>query len=264
MIIHDQHVHSKYSPDSHQSLEGYLDLARERGVSYFITTEHVDLDYLVDGNDWNFDIGIRRAELNELQNKYPEIKMLEGIEIGYRSETQNRTMEILKNNHFDLVNLSIHESNRRDLYHPHAFKMYGAEKVLNDYFSTMLKAVEAYPDFDVLSHLDYGFKTAYCLDNTMRLSQFEETITKVLETLIARNKTLEINTKVEEFLPEEHTRYLLRLYKKLGGKHLTLSSDAHAADRFCSSFDKYIKIIKDEGFDHLCYFINRERKELAI
>ena len=82
--------------------------------------------------------------------------------------------------------------------------------------------------------------------------------------IIEKDKCLEINTKVQNAINDEHTLYILSLYKKLGGKHLTLSSDAHAADRYCSSFDKYIKIIKEEGFDHLCYFVNRERKELAI
>lgn len=264
MKLHDQHVHSYYSVDSEQKLEGYLDLARKFGLSYFVTTEHLDLDYQKDGSDWTFDINKRKEELKNLQSKYPEIKMLEGIEIGYKNTTKDKSFEVLKNNKFDVVNLSVHEVDRLDLYHKEAFKKYGIEKILGIYYDSMLEAVEVYPDYDVLCHIDYGFKTAYILDSNQRLEMYEEKIAKILKVLIEKDKALEVNTKVQTFLPNEHTRYLLRLYKKLGGKNLTLSSDAHEAERYCDHFEEYMKIIKEEGFDHLCYFVGRQRFEFKL
>ena len=70
---------------------------------------------------------------------------------------------------------------------------------------------------------------------------------------------LEINTKVQESInDDEHLKYILRLYKSLGGNYLTLSSDAHKKERYLSGYDKYSKIIKNSGFDRLCYFVKRE------
>ena len=146
----------------------------------------------------------------------------------------------------------------------HAYKKYGIENVLNTYFDNILEALESGIDFDVLSHVDFGFKSAYLIDNSIKISLYEDKLINIFKRLIELDKTLEINIKVQSFINDEHTKYILRLYKKVGGKNLTLSSDAHSIERFYKNFEHYIGIIKDEGFDHLNYFINRTRFDLRI
>ena len=51
---------------------------------------------------------------------------------------------------------------------------------------------------------------------------------------------------------------MLRLYKSLGGEKLTLSSDAHEVKVYRSNFPLYMKIIKENGFDKLSYYIKRK------
>ena len=100
---------------------------------------------------------------------------------------------------------------------------------------------------------------------TMRLFSFAAVILALTlcscskKSKTADEKALEINLKVQEVLLTKHTKYILNLYKSLGGKYLTLSSDAHELDKFRLHFDKYIKIIKDSGFDNLVYFVNRNK-----
>ena len=65
--------------------------------------------------------------------------------------------------------------------------------------------------------------------------------------------------KVQEVLPIEHTQYILKLYKKLGGKYLTLSTDAHDVTKFYEGYDRYLKIIRGIGFGYLTYFIDRQK-----
>ena len=49
--------------------------------------------------------------------------------------------------------------------------------------------------------------------------------------LIKHHKALEINTKVQEAIHDmNHTKYLLSLYRQMGGEKLTLSSDAHSKE----------------------------------
>ena len=43
---------------------------------------------------------------------------------------------------------------------------------------------------------------------------------KIMKVLIDKDKCLEINTKVQEFINDQHTLYILNLYKELGGKNL--------------------------------------------
>ena len=264
MIIHDQHVHSYYSFDSNQRIKEYLDKAILLGLDYFVLTDHCDFNFVDKHKDLFFDIKKQHEELKELQSKYPNIKILHGIEIGYKPSEINRIEDVIKNNHFDLINLSLHESDGIDYYLLEEFKKLGVNKTLEIYFSRELETVKEFDDFDVLSHLDYGFKTAYLGDNTLSIKKYESYIKDIMKELIQKHKALEINIKVQSVLPIEHTDYLLGLYKKLGGRYLTLSSDAHDINMYRHNFDKYINIIKNAGFTQLAYFINRERHLLNI
>lgn len=264
MIIHDQHVHSYYSFDSKQSIKEYLDKASKLGLDYFVLTDHCDLNYLDKNRDIFFSIEKEQHELKELQALYPNIKILNGIEIGYKPSELGRINEIISNNHFDLINLSLHESDGIDYYYFKEFQKLGVDTTLKLYFSRQLEMVKHFDNYDVLSHLDYGFKSAYLGDKSLSVDKYEEIIIQIMKEIIAKNKAFEINIKVEEVLPVEHTKYVLELYKKLGGKYLTLSSDAHKVENFREGFEKYINLIKSVGFDHLTYFVNREKHLLSI
>ena len=264
MKIHDQHVHSYYSFDSKQRIEEYLDKATSIGLDYFVLTDHCDLNYLNRGKDIFFDVQKQQKELEELQKKYPNIKILFGIEIGYKPNALNRIESIIKNNHFDLINLSLHESDEIDYCYYEEFKKRDINKTLRLYFSRQLEMVKAYDNFDVLCHIDYGFKSAYLGDKCLDVSNYEDIISKILKELIRKQKALEINIKVQEVLPTRHTLYLLNLYKQLGGTYLTISSDSHRCEKYYENFDKYISLIKEAGFKKLTYFVNRQKYLLDI
>lgn len=264
MKLYDQHVHSYYSFDSDQPIKEYLDKAQELGLEYFILTEHLDVNYLDKGEPIVFDIDKEEEELSMLQKEYPNIRILRGIEIGYKPNNIKDIKNFIKGHRFDVINFSMHESDGLDYYFKEGFIERGIKKTLNLYFQRQLEMARNYDDYDVFCHLDFGFKTAFLLDNSFKINDYEETLSLIMKEIIKRDKALEINTKVQQFLPLEHTKYILYLYKKLGGKNLTLSSDAHKIDRFCIHFDKYISLIKECGFDHLNYFIDRKRYDIDI
>ena len=259
MKIHDQHVHSYYSFDCKQPIEDYLFAVEKLGLDYFVLTDHLDLNFLDENKDIDFDIVEQDKELKELQKKHPTLNILRGIEIGYKPTEIDRINKIINERHFDLINFSLHESDKIDYFVAESFIEKGIDNVLNIYFSRILEMVNNFDDYDVLCHIDYGFKTAYLIDNSISIKKYEDVITQIMKVVIDKNKTFELNTKVQEVLPVEHTKYILDLYKKLGGKNLTISSDAHDVKRFRSSFDKYIPMIKEAGFDHLIYFVNRKK-----
>ena len=263
-MIHDQHVHSYYSFDSKQSIEEYLEVASKLGLKYFVLTDHYDLNHINTGKDLSFDISKQREELNKLQKKYPNIKILFGIEMGYKPSELKRINKVLDENEFDIINFSLHELEDVDYYFADRFIKDGIDKTLQTYFEKQLEMVCNFDNFDVLCHIDYAFKTAYLIDNNLKINKYENTIIEIMKELIKKEKAFEINTKVQEVLPIEHTQYLLELYKRVGGKNLTLSSDAHEVARFCGSFDKYLPIIKDAGFGHLTYFVNRKKYQFDI
>ena len=265
MILHDQHLHSKYSHDSNEELINYIEIANRMGCKYFVTTEHFDLDLVINHEDWIVDYQALKNELQIHQKNYPNICFLLGIEVGYRKDKLLEITKQLNSEDFDVINLSIHDSKEEDFYWYKYFLSVGEKELLNKYFDIMIEATSNFDKYNVLSHIDYGFKTVYLVNNKIKISDFEEKIKKVFMNLIKHHKALEINTKVQEAIHDiNHTKYLLSLYRQIGGEKLTLSSDAHSKERYLSNFDYYKKIIKECGFHYLVYFVKQKEYHYSI
>ena len=256
-MLHDQHMHSHYSEDSNESLTAYLDIISKSGIKYFMTCEHVDFCPPSFDKSWIADFKALREEVKTLRLLYPNVTFLYGIELGYRADHLDEMKEMLANHKFDLVQLSAHDDGIHDYYLKEAFK--DTYNDLCKYFDKVYEAITNFSDFDVLSHFDYGFKTARMYYENVNIKDYEDKVIKIFKKLIELDKPLEINSKVQNTInDDEYLNYILHLYKSLGGVKLTLSSDAHKVDNYRLNFDKYMKMIKDAGFKYLCYFINRK------
>lgn len=255
-VLHDQHLHTHYSEDSSEKLVNYFEKAKELGFSYFISCEHVDFDPAAFAHSWIADFKGLKEEVKDYEKEY-QIKALFGIELGYRKDKLAEMKNILKENYFDLVQLSVHDDSKVDYYMSVAFQE--LPKDLKHYFNNVIDAVTTFKDYDILSHFDYGYKTAVVKYGKIDINDYLEEITEIFKIVIADNKVLEINIKVQDVINDsDYLKRMLKLYKDLGGNKLALSSDAHEASYYHLHFDKYMKIIKDCGFNDLSYFINRK------
>jgi histidinol-phosphatase (PHP family) len=45
---------------------------------------------------------------------------------------------------------------------------------------------------------------------------------------------------------------------------VTLGADAHEPQRVADGYETALELLKDCGFDRVCYFLNRRRHELPI
>ena len=199
----------------------------------------------------------REKEITELRAKYPNIHIMSGIEIGFERRLFDEHLKPLNDNKFDLVIMSVHFLNGLDYYKPELLMKLDPVEVMNNYFDSMLDGVTNFPRYDILGHLDYGFRSILKVYPEQKISNYEDRLIKIFKALIQRDKVLEINTKVQERINDDsHTKYLIDLYKKVGGVNITVTSDSHNIERSLSSFDKYSQMIKEAGFDHLNYFID--------
>lgn len=267
--IHDQHLHSSFSMDSTEDLRNYYEEAKKQGIKYVMTCEHYDYATSVDGTDWCADLDGLQKYQKELQKEYPNITPLLGIELGYKKDYLKEITEISNKYDFDLIQLSIHDGPLGDYYFKSTFEK-DIIGTMNYYFDQMVDALNSFSNFDVLSHIDFGFKTIVQINPSYKFKMFENRIREVLKILVKLDKPLEINSKVNEVLNNEylkvdknyqyddHIRYLLSIYKECGGTKLTLSSDGHKVSKYRLDFDKHIKTIKEMGFTKLSYFIKRK------
>ena len=99
-------------------------------------------------------------------------------------------LNLVKSEDFDLVNMSIHDNGVYDYYMKEAYLEKGVDGMLDIYFNNILDALDNFHDFDVLSHFDYGFKSAYNVDNSIRINDYEQIVRKIFRKVISLGKTL--------------------------------------------------------------------------
>lgn len=66
---------------------------------------------------------------------------------------------------------------------------------------------------------------------------------------------------LNDFMPSKE---ILKKYYKMGGRLITMASDAHIAENASNNFEKAIKAIKEIGFENICYFQNRKVNKIKI
>ena len=96
--------------------------------------------------------------------------------------------------------------------------------------------------------------------------EYQSTIKKVLENVIRRGKGIEINTAcmggiLEDTMPGME---ILRMYKELGGRIITVGSDSHRPERIGYGFDRVYQMLKEAGFDSISVYKNRKNIQQPI
>lgn len=265
MELYDQHVHSNFSFDSQTEMESQFEQALKLGLKGVTITEHFSVDPL----DVSYGV-LRYAEYRErvtaCQKKYAgRLSIGCGLEIGEPHLTKCRQVldETLKQMELDFIIGSVHNIGSVKL------SLYKRDKTKNEfytnYFQEILQMVKT-ADFDIVGHMDlskrYGFESFGNYD----FEQYKEVITEILKTVIERNKGIEINTsgfrnKVGICYPSPQ---IVQLYHDLGGKHITLGSDAHTPDVLAYDFDRAVKILKDAGFTHYDHYLQHQPIPVAL
>ena len=57
---------------------------------------------------------------------------------------------------------------------------------------------------------------------------------------------------------------IIRRYRELGGKYITIGSDSHTANEVGAGIEEAMKLIKNCGFDKLTFFVSREIIQIDI
>ena len=230
-MIFDSHMHTKYSADSKMLAADAISKAQGLGLGV-VFTEHFDYD-IPGGIDFTFVPEDYWKEYESLRGQSVRL----GVEVGMEEIARQPATEFIKRAPFDLVIGSIHLLDRLDIYYPDFYVGKDKATAYHKYFNTMAEEAER-GDFDVLAHIDYICRTAPYDDPEIDYATFKDDIDRVLKIVIERDKVLELNTRrfntrraIKELVP------VYSRYKELGGKYLTIGSDAHRVDVVGNYFD---------------------------
>ena len=107
---------------------------------------------------------------------------------------------------------------------------------------------------------------AFTTHGNYDFNEYKEIIEQVLNNIIKNGKGIEVNTStlrgvVNEAMPSVD---ILKMYHDLGGKIITVGSDAHKVEDVGAGIKESIQVLKDIGFKYIYTFENRKAIPIEI
>ena len=150
------------------------------------------------------------------------------------------------------------------MFEDDAFKAENLDSLLDQYYDTLLKTAKEV-DADIFAHLTYPVRYTSRYFGIDKLPErIYLRIFEILKTAVDRGIAIELNTASigrdhNDFVPDER---VVREYKKLGGKLITIGSDAHRVEMIGKAFAEAKEFLKSLGFEHYYYY--DKRKPFAV
>ncbi len=254
----DFHMHSTVSYDGENTPAQMVKVAEQRGLKVMCFTDHLDYSPVYPDRYLIFDEESYWKGYNGIESN--RVQILHGMEFGMLPDNASQLAEDLKMYPFDYVLGSCHFVDGLDLYFPEYWEGKSQEQAERLYFEELLECVRAHDHFDVCSHLTYISK-AGCnpIKRPIVYGMYKDLVDEILKTLAKKEKGLEINTSglvasCGVFLPDEP---FLQRFKELGGRIVTVGSDAHTANRVGENCDAACYLAA-KVFGYVCTFEDRK------
>lgn len=264
----DSHIHTSFSPDSQQPLFQICRKAKEKGLQGISITDHADILWELGKTRILENLAQSISEARVENTRYEgELRVFCGVELADPLDDVYHTRNVLALTNYDVVLGSVHAASDEEwgdiFYSKIAFDS-ASDAVLDEFMQSYYRKVlftAEYADYDVLSHLTCPLryingKYGRNVDNSIYMALIRE----ILKILIHRQKALEVNTSgihsfYGELMPDRH---IIRQYFDMGGRLITLGSDAHTADRVGNAFPEMAQMLKEIGFREYHYYEQRK------
>lgn len=252
----DFHMHTTVSYDGRNTPMEMALAAKEAGLKTICFTDHLDYNRTLPEK-----LAYTVEEYHAAHDgvEVPGLTILHGAEVGLTPWNKEIIEHDLSLRHYDFIIGSVHYVDEEDPYFSPYWQGKTVEFAEQSFFEETLKCVQLHDHFDVLGHLTYISKTgAHPAHRKVELNTYRNLVEEIMKVLIAKGKGMEVNTsgvdRVGDFLPDAD---YLRLFKELGGKIVTIGSDAHAVNRVGQYSGEALAMLK-EIFGYVCTFKNRQ------
>ena len=270
----DYHVHTEFSDDSNYPMEQVIKDAITKGFDELCFTDHVDYGIKKDWDEpgemiyrksgagepdqmpvANVDYPVYYKTFQKMKELYQDkISLKFGLEFGMQAHTVEKYEKLFSRYPFDFIILSVHEIEDKEFW-DQGFQNGMTQQEYNErYYEEMLYLVQNYHNYSVLGHMD--LITRYDKAGVYPFEKLKPILTKILKTVIADEKGIEVNTSSHRYGLKDLTpsRDILKLYKELGGKIITIGSDSHKPEHLGAFVDETKEELKALGFEQICTF----------
>ena len=248
----DIHNHSRFSFDSIASPENMVTTAFERGAIGFGFAEHI---YLTDKSNYseiNNTMISYLKEIDILKKKFNNM-IFSGVEFNYYKKFDQEYKLISNKYDFDYIINSVHWIDDVDIY-----KDFFKDKSIDDgfqmYLTEVLKSLDTIFDYQIVGHVGVLLKIYNNIPYNDFYNRYSTSIDKILKKIIEKGKCLEINTATSNGELCIPTLEVIERYYNLGGRKVSLGSDAHKNEKVMTNINKVVEEIKKIGFQYLTYY----------
>lgn len=263
-FVSDCHTHSNCSFDGRDDMETLCEKAVELGLYYYTVTDHCECNKYEEapGHESGYRKVVRKAwtEMKHCAERFPDLRFLKGIELGQPLQDLSAAEDALNGRSYDFIIGSLHNvSGERDFYHLGEDSPERVEPLLSRYFGEILEMI-GWGGFDTLAHITYPLRYLPAKEGLSGFAAHREEADQVLKSLIQKEKALEMNTSRLE-KPGETGQLDLELftrYHELGGRLVTLGSDAHCSKDLTQGIELGIELLRKAGFSEYAVFVKRK------
>ena len=261
----DCHNHSCCSPDGDHSVPAMLARAKELGLYAWTLTDHCECQKF----ETRYRERVRQAWEEMAGVEAGGLRFCRGIELGQPMEDLDAAQEALSGRDYDFVIGSLHNlRDKPDFYYMDAANMdpEALHALLDAYWDEILDMI-AWGGFDSLGHVTYPLRYIQGERGVpVDMSRHAEKLDQVLAALVQAEKALEVNTSgyrqgLGKTIP---VLWIIRDYYQLGGRVVTLGSDAHRRRDVGCAIRERQELLRRCGLRHCYTFENRRPLRHAL
>jgi histidinol-phosphatase (PHP family) len=260
----DSHLHTVRSPDANAMLGAYCALAVERGIGELAITDHVDFDPAMPAYGFS-SFADRERDVREAAARWADrgLAIRFGVEVTYERALEADIRGWLARHPHDYVIGSVHISENSPYKASNVARFVAGRslgEIVAPYFDEVIGAARS-GLFDTIGHLD--FVKRYLVPHVLPadLAGAPELYEPVLAALIETGTALEVNASGLRQLPRETypATPIVARYRELGGRHVTIGSDAHRTEWFAYGLAQAYRQAASAGFESLTFRRGAER-----
>lgn len=279
-MLADYHLHCEFSDDSKEPMENQIEQGIKLGLNEMCFTDHVDYGIKRDWDDprgilWRGGDGINGsaedaepmanvdypkyfAKLHVMKKRYEgKIAIKQGLEFGIQTITLNEFEHLYAKyeKELDFTLLSMHQVDNAEFWTGDFMKGRTQQQYNEKYYQEIYAVQKAFKHYACLAHLDLLVR--YDPAGAYPFEKVKDIIAEILKQAIRDDKGIEVNTSSWHYglKDTQPSRAILKLYKDLGGKIITVGSDAHSTKYLGDHIPDVYRILKEEiGIDEICTF----------
>lgn len=234
-MLVDTHIHTTLSFDSSLELKDALRAAQAMDVGITIT-DHLDLDMDMEPFDPEY--------YREIYGPHRSDRFFLGTECGMDPRFTEENEEYLKISAPDFILGSVHNLVDDDIYDMATYEKYEEEEFWARYFSYTMECLVTHPFIDSLGHIDFpSRKRPYGVEG-FSFRRHEKGLLPIYEFLADRDKALELNLRRFSEATLEEFKDHFSVFRELGGRFVTLGSDAHHKEPIGRNMRKAAELLK--------------------